>query len=359
MNATNRFQHDFPLRTTVLSILLYLGFSAWTVQMATSYSGGPRVGVIALGVIFFALALVVLVRRLAFPFSIEMTDDAVLLPRGYYWPRVTKIPYADIISIQDCGDSLELVTGRGRFCVGVIRFEGYRAVREIISDKTAIALEPLPGTGINPKSDGHERPEPLVRWMEPKGWTGFRKRAELSKPFLYQLSTELWFFLRFYTFCFAFMVVPIFVFMLYASLYLRPYSVLKPYQRFAFTISILPFGSVALFATFISMLHWLYGITPVCPETKVSFRDRGISVRLPNGQQFSWNYHQFVGWAVIERHFKEHILQILLLKRLVKGRACNLAFALPDASVREQVQQILVERQLPQMSDIKPSWETE
>ena len=56
---------------------------------------------------------------------------------------------------------------------------------------------------------------------------------------------------------------------------------------------------------------------------------------------------------------QRRILQILLLKRLVKGRAYNVAFALPDASVRDQVVQILNDKQVPQAPDLKPSWEAE
>jgi hypothetical protein len=48
-----------------------------------------------------------------------------------------------------------------------------------------------------------------------------------------------------------------------------------------------------------------------------------------------------------------------LLKRLVKDRACNEEFALPDAGVRDQVLQILNDRQVPQVSDVEPSWEVE
>src|SRR5436853_5085038 len=100
MNTTNRYRYDSPPRLTVFLIVFYLGLSAWMAYLA---DGHPelRVVLIVLSVIFGTLALVVLIRRLAFPCTLELTDDAILLPGGHPWPRITTIPYADIISIQD------------------------------------------------------------------------------------------------------------------------------------------------------------------------------------------------------------------------------------------------------------------
>ncbi len=115
---------------------------------------------------------------------------------------------------------------------------------------------------------------------------------------------------------------------------------------------------MSVLAIFITILHWFYGIGPVSPNAKISFRDRGITNQLPNGQQWDRTYRQLCGWTVIEREFKGRILQILLL-RLVKGRARSQAIALPDASVRDQVVQILNDKQVPHAPDLKPSWEAE
>ena len=130
---------------------------------------------------------------------------------------------------------------------------------------------------------------------------------------------------------------------------------LRPFELL--TVSISTFRAVSVLPIFVTALHWLYGIDPVRPETTISFRDRGITERLLNGQEGDWNYRDFCGWAVIERQSKGCILQILLLNRLVKGRARYEAFALPDASVRDQVVQILNDKQVPQVPDLKPSWE--
>ncbi|MCY2977267.1 MAG: hypothetical protein NTU79_01200 [Planctomycetota bacterium] len=128
-----------------------------------------------------------------------------------------------------------------------------------------------------------------------------------------------------------------------------------PFQLVA--VCIFSFRAASVLTIFITMLHWLYGIYPVRSETKISFRDQGITERLPNGQQFDCNYRQFFGWAMIERPFKGHLLQILLLKRLVKGRTFSLEIALPDANIRDQVVQILNDRHVAQAPDLKPSWE--
>jgi hypothetical protein len=354
MNPTNRYRYETPPRATVVVTTFYLGLSVWMAYLARGYAEMPLVGFIALSAVFAALALVVLIRRLAFPCILELTDDAILLPRGHPWPRITTIPYADVIRIEERGDGLALATGRGSFGIGAIRCEGYRAVRETISAKTAIALpdydkrEPPRWTGFPPKSDwrSDEFPRPLVHWVEPEEWTRYRRRAEMSKPVLCQLRKELWFFMRCYAFCCAFIVLPCLGFILLPWLFL-----LGPFQ--VFTISVSSLVAVSVLAMFVTMLHWLYGIDPVRPETKISFRDRGITALLLNGQQWDWSYRQFRGWTVIERESKGRLLQILLLE----GRANQVAFALPDVGVRDQVAQILNERQVPQAPDLKPSWE--
>jgi len=350
MNTTNRYHYELPLGTTALVILFYLGLSAWMVHLALGFAEMPHLGLIALSVIFATLALVVLIRRLGFPSTLELTDDAILLPRGHPWPRITTIPYADIISIKDCGH-LTVTTGKGSFWVGAIRFKDCAAVREIISLKTEIGLVPWDGTDIRPKFDSDELPRPLVQWVQPD-WTRFRARAEISKPVLYQLRTELWFFVRCFAFCCAFIVVPFFGFVLLPWLYLAGAIQIVP----ACISSVI---AASVIAIYITMWHWLTGIFQIRSETKFSFRDRGITEQLPNGQQCNWNYPQFCGWAVIEREFKGHILKILLLKRLVKDRARDEAFALPDSSVRDQVVKILNDRQVPQAPDLKPPWEVE
>ncbi len=356
MNSTNRYRYEVPPRGTVVLIAFYLGLSAlsaWIVYLARGYAEMPPFGFIALSVIFAALALVVLIRRLAFPCVLELTDDAVLLPRGHPWPRMTTIPYADVIRIEDRGDSLTVATGRGSFSIVAIRLEDYPAVRGIISAKTAIALpgyekwEPLTSCV---RSD--EFPRALVHWVEPEHWTRYRLRVAISKPVLYQLRKELWFFVRCYAFCCAFIVLPFLGFLLLPWLFS-----LGPVQLFIISLS--AFRAVSVLAIFITVLHWFDGIAPARPGTKISFRDRGITSRLANGQEWDRSYDQLCGWAVIGREFKGRILQILLLKVLVKGRTYIESIPLPDASVRDQVVQILNDKQAPQASDLKPSWEAE
>jgi hypothetical protein len=341
MNTTNRYRYEFPPHLTVLLILFYFGLSAWMAYLARSFAEVQHVGFIALSVIFATLALVVLVRRLAFPCTLELTEDSILLPRGHPWPRITTITFADIICLQDGGDSLWINTSRDSFSIWTNKFEDYPAVREAIAVKAAIALEP---------SGSYDHPAPLVQWVEPEDWTRFLARAEITKPVLYQLHTELWFFVRCYAFCFAFIVVPFLCFVLLIFFGWGPFLLVA--------VSIRPFAAVFFLAVIFTMLHWLDRIFPVHAE-KIRFLKRGITKRNPSGQLFVWDYRQFSGWVVIERQFKEHILQILLLKQLVKGRAYTQEFAFPDASVRDQVVQILNDRQVPQALDIKPSWEAE
>ncbi|HLJ11947.1 MAG TPA: hypothetical protein VKU82_12195 [Planctomycetaceae bacterium] len=348
MSTTNRYRYESPIRLTVFLAVFYIGLSAWMAYLAKGHAE-LRAVFIGLSVIFGAFALVVPIRRLAFPYTLELTDDAILLPRGLPWPGTTTIPYADIIGIQDYGNSLWISTSDGGFGFPTTQFDGYRAVRDGISVKTAIEFEPPHVRGILPKFYSDTFPGRLVQWVEPEDWSRLRRRAEVSKPVLYQLRTELWCFVRCFAFCRAFIIVcP-------GLLLLSWIFTLAPFQFFDFSVRCL--AGASFLASIFTLLHWLDRINPVRPETIISFRDRGITSRLPSGQEFSWNYRQLCGWAVIERQFRGRPLQILLLRRLEKGQACDEAIALPDATIRDQVLQILKDRQVPQAPDLKPSWE--
>ncbi|MBI3864150.1 MAG: hypothetical protein HY290_19885 [Planctomycetia bacterium] len=350
MNTTSRYRYEIPPHLTVLLILFYLGLSAWMAYLAIGYAM-VRVGLVVLSALFGTLALVVLIRRLAFPCTLELTDNAILLPCGHPWPRIKAILYADIISIQDCGDSLWINTGRGTFWMKTIQFEGYHAALEIISSKIAIEPEPLRGTGCRPTFYSHVIPKPLVQWEQPEDWARFRSRTEISKPVLYHLRTELWFFVCCYAVCCAFLIVCGGLLLLLCIFMFEALPLAA--------VSVRALVGASILAIIFTPLHWLDRIYPVPPETKISFRDRGITARMPSGQLFNWDYRQFCGWAVVERQFKGHVLQILVLKQLVKGRAYTHEFAFPDASVRDQVLQILNDRHVPQAPDLKPSWEAE
>lgn len=345
MNTTNRYRYESPRRLTVFLILFHLGLSAWMAYLAKGHAE-LRLVFIGLSVIFGAFALVVPIRRLAFPYTLELTDDAILLPRGLPWPEIETIPYADIIGIQDYGSSLWISTSSGGFEFPTIQSDGYRAMRDGISVKTGIEFEPPTVRGILSKLDSDAFRGRLLQWVEPEDWSRLRSRAETSKPALYQLGTELWFFVRCFAFWVAFIIVCPGLVLLF---WLAP-----PLQFFDFSIRCL--AGASFLASVFTVLHWLFRINPVPPETIITFRDRGITSRFPSGQELSWNYRQLCGWALIERQFKGRPLEILLL-RLEKGRACDEAIALPDATVRDQVLQILMDRQVPQAPDLKPSWE--
>ena len=105
--------------------------------------------------------------------------------------------------------------------------------------------------------------------------------------------------------------------------------------------------AVSVLGFFITMLHWMSKIYPVRPGTKISVRDRGITERLLNGQEFDWGYRQCRGWTAIERTHKGRILRILVLKQLFKGRTYTVAIAFPGSSVRDQVVQLLNDKQVP------------
>lgn len=346
MNTSNRYHYDFLPQATVLVVLFYVGLSAWMVYLARSYVE-YGFSFTALSAIFAALALVAFIRRIAFPSTLELTDDAILIPRGHLWLRTTTILYDDIISIREFGSSLEIATQSDTVTVGALRFESYPEVRELISVRTAIALPQSQGCAAQSEIKSDELPSPLLQWMEPENWYRFRTRAEIAKPVLFQFRTELWFFVRCVAFCCVFIVVPIYCFVLHPWLFaLESVQVVH-----AFISSF--FGVVAL-AAFLTMLHWLDGINPVRPETQVSLRERGIMIQLPNGQRFHWNYRRLSGWTIIERRFQDQVTQILLLER---SDSHTDAIALPDTGIREQVVKILKDRHVAQTPGLRPSWE--
>jgi hypothetical protein len=342
MNSTCRHNIESLRRAFVIGVAFHVGLSVLTACMAVGSAGLALIGWLVLSAIFSALALTMVIRRLTFPRVLELTDSDILLPRGYPWPRIVSIPYADIIRIRDAGDSLTVVTGNGHFTIGIFRFEGFHTVREAISSRTSITLpgvQPAKLTGFPPRLEVHweDWPAPLVHWTEPEDWARYRTRVAITS---FRLVKELWFFLR----CFA---------VLFCAW--LPLGLL---QLWCYQLSIVsfPIHSVVVLsiaALFITALRWLYIGMPVRPSNKISFRDNGITELLLNGQDGNWNYRDFSAWNLIDREFHGRVLQILLLKT----RRYEISFALPDDGVRDRVVQILTEKQVPHVADLKPSWE--
>ena len=312
------------------------------VHLAREYVGVIFAFLITLSVILGILGLIVITRRLVFPRVIELTDDGILHPRGFPKTRIASIAYADILRIQNHGEGgqagLTIVTGRGTFAISASYFthiESYRAVTDLLCTKTLIAL---------PREDRREPPklgdwriwgfpEPILRWNEPKDWPRYRTHLVKSKPQSSRLIRALWFFAR----CFAIFFIP--------WLLLRLLGVPTAEPAAYLCLAIL----VTLFITLI--YHWLATIWPVhC--TEISLRDNGIT-QFFGKQTADWNYHQFSGWAIIERQYERQSVFILLLQ----GRSRIISFAVPDTDICDRLARLLHDKSIPHAPDLKPPWE--
>lgn len=342
MNTARRYDYNLPWPAVIACAAFYAGLSAYMVYLAREYVGIIFAFLITLSVILGVLGVIVITRRLVFPRIIELTDDAILYPRGFPKTRITTVPYADILRIENRGEGqdagLTVITGRGKFAISESYFthtRSYLAVREFICTKTPIAL---------PREDIREQlqlgdwrawgfPEPILRWNEPEDWPRYRTHLVKSKPLLSRLIRAIWFFTR----CFAIISIP------WLLLRLLDVPTAEPVAFMCLD------GFVSLFITWI--FHWLATVWPVhC--TEISFRDNGIT-QFFGKQEFDWNYHQFSSWAIIERQYERRPLFILLLQ----GTYGITSFAIADIAICDQLAQLLHDKGVPHIPDLRPPWE--
>ena len=342
MSAARRYKFSLPWPAAFIGAALFAGLSAYMVYLAREFVGVIFVALITFSVILGILGFIVIARRLVFPRVLELTDDAILYPRGFPKTRIIAIPYANILRIKNHGEGaqtgLTVVSGRGEFAISASYFKdikSYHAVKDFVCAKTSITM---------PWEDRHAAlswgdwriwgfPEPILRWKEPEDWPRYRTHLVKSKPLWPRLIKTLWFFAR----CFAIFFIP--------WLFLRLFNV--P------TAEPTPFLCVTVLGTiFITLIYsWLATIWPVhC--TEISFRDNGIT-QFFGKQAADWNYHDISGWAIIERQFVGRAIFILLLQ----GRSRIISFAIPDANIREKLARLLPDKGIPHARDLKPPWE--
>jgi hypothetical protein len=173
-----------------------------------------------------------------------------------------------------------------------------------------------------------------LRWNEPEEWSRYRTQLVKSKPLLNRLDKAFWFFAR----CIGIFSIP----WLLLVLFQVPTAPVPEYLCLV--------TAIALFLTLI--YHWLATIWPVhC--TEISFRDNGIT-QFFGKQTADWNYHQFSGWAMIEKQFERQPIFILLLQ----GRSRIVSFAIPDFNIRDRIAQLLRDKKISYAPDLKPPWES-
>jgi hypothetical protein len=293
-----------------------------------------------LSAIFTILAFIMATRRFVFPRVLELTEEAILFPHGFPRTRITRILYADIIRVVVSGVSaragFDMDTSRGHF--GIVAsyfkdFESYRAVKEFILIKAAIAM---PRDDMGEESRRQSFPELILHWKESEEWPRYRTHLVVSGPLRPRLAKALWFFVR----CMGF--------------FMLPWLLLQVFELP--TISTTGFLCVSIpAALFFTSLHWSIAARPA-RATTISVFDNGIT-QLSGKQTRALSYRTCTGWAVIERQFEGRTLRILLLQcRNYKGRTCIVEVTLPDTSTRDRLVQLFHDKQIPQLSDLQPSW---
>jgi len=332
MNSTLRYDYNLPWRGAVIGALFYVGLSFLTAHFAKGVAGVVFFGLTALSAMFAILALFMIARRLVFPRVLEVNDDAILFPHGFPKTRITRISYADIIWMRGGGlgnhPSFCMTTSRGSFEIGAARFtdiEGYRAARDYIYSKASETM-----------ADKDEQakiraafPDPI---QEPGAWPRYRTHLVVSKPLLPRLAKALWFFVR----CLGIIFLP--------------WILLRLFQLP--TVSVAEFLGLSISVTFFfTLLHWLNATYPA-RATKITIHPNGIT-QLSGKQTFTWSYRDFSGWAVVERQFEGYVLHLLLLKR----PTYVVTFVPPDTGTRDRFMQLLEDKKIPQLPDLKPSWE--
>ena len=340
MNVNPKYAFNLRWRGVVICTGFYLGLAVFMAHLAEGFTGAILVCLVALSVTFTVLACIMMTRRLIFPRVLVLSEDAVLLPRGFPATRIVPIYYADIIRMwevrREGQRSFCLVSGRGSFEIGTSHLPNnasYDAVREFICAKVSVAIPPHDERGASASKTWREFPDPILRWREPDDWARYRALLFSSKPLFPRLARAFWFSVR----CFGIIILPWFVLLLCGV----PTPPAVQYLSLALAVTLS-----------FTLLHWLNAAHPV-HATEISFRDNGIT-QFFGKQTIDWNYNQFSGWEVVERQFEGRFLHILLLQ----SRTGVKSAALPDTNIRDRLVQIFHAKKIPQFPDLRPSWET-
>ena len=333
MSTTLRYDYDLPWRGVALGVVFNLGISFLMVHWAIRIGGILSIGPMFLGVVFVLLALWMIVRRVFFSRVLELTDDAILFPRGFSGKQIVRVAFSDILRMRNTGvfSGMQMVTTKGHFEILPVRLgsiEKYNNVRAFICSKTSLSLS----DEVIRTWDAGWVPGPVLKWSEPENFVRYRNHLAASKPLWLRLFRTI----RFLACAFGFFFIPWFALNYFLSAGLPASSFLDV---------LIPA------VTFFTLLYWLFNRYPARVSHITVFPD-GFS-QLSGKQTRSFGFGDFLGWQVIERKFKEHVFHILLLQR----PKYVLGIAFPDTDTRDQFVQMLNEKKIPQLSNLKPSWE--
>ncbi len=339
MDLNRTYAFNLPWRGVVIGTGFYVGLAFFVAHLARGFRGAIFVCLVALSVIFTVLAFIMVTRRLIFPRVLELSEDAVLFPRGFPTTRIIRIHYTDIIRMWErrIGGqrSFCMVTGTGRFEIGTSHLPNiasYHAVSGFICAKVSVAIASHDERVDSASKTWREFPDPILRWREPDDWAHYRTFLFTSKPLFPRLAGAFWFCVR----CLAIIILPWLVLLLCGV----PTAPAVEYLSLGLAVTL-----------FFTSLHWLNAAYPV-HASEISLRDNGIT-QFFGKQTMDWNYDQFSGWAVVEKQFEGRVLLFLLLQSRTGVRTS----ALPDSNIRDRLVQILHDKKIPQVPALRPSWE--
>ena len=341
MEPIRRYAFNPPWSALIIGAVFFGALSGYFFHLAGDFHGLISFSPIVFGAMFAVLALIGMIRRLAFPRVLELTEGAVLSPHGVLRTQISHIAYDDIIRMVESrrGNQTVLYFFTSSRSFGIMASHlpdatSYQAVKNFIVNHVSGAEIPDTKRESSGGFDWQDLTKPILCWVEPEAWSRYRRSLNTSKPLFSKLAGGLWYFFR----CFAIVMLP--------------WLLLRTFQLPTLSVA----GYVGLsvsFALWFTCLRWISFNHPVY-IAEISFREKGIS-RFQGKQTADRKYQEFSGWCVIERLFEGSTLSILLLKQQVSGSVR--AFALPDSDTRVQAEKLLNKNEVPQSSDLMPAWE--
>jgi hypothetical protein len=333
----HRYPFNLPWPAVIVGAVFFGGLGAVMVSGSSAQYGLVRYSLLGLGWGFAALGVVFIVRRIFFRRWLELTEEEILFPRGFFRTRIERLRFREIIRIGEgerfnqssvylhgAGANLEI----GESSLG--GFDMYKVVRNVIFEKAGIDGPAL----IAPRGAEwyEEFPKPLLRWTEPEEWPRYRTSLVYARGRAVLSGREAWFFIR----CVAAIFAP--------WLLMKVFGIEPP-----------PTIGYAVLATVVSLfftwVHWMSVVWPV-HATEITLRDGGIT-RFFGKQIADWAWADFAGWSIVERSFEDRPLHILLLKH----KETLMAMALPDLGARHSVIEVLTAKGIPRMEGVEVPWE--
>ena len=101
MDLKRQYAFNLPWRGVVICTGFYFGLAFIMAHDAKKFAGVISACLVALSAVFTVLACTMMMRRLIFPRVLELSEDAILFPRGFPTTRIVRIHYADIVWIWE------------------------------------------------------------------------------------------------------------------------------------------------------------------------------------------------------------------------------------------------------------------